>query len=393
MKSYITKFLLSALIVVGAVSCSDDEPDITPPHNETNRTVLVYMVADNNLGTGGFDDNDVYEMKYAAAQGDLGDGRLLIYYNRPGTANGLAPQLLEVTPQGVEVLKTYPDDPSIYSVEIERMRDVMADMKAFAPADGYGLVLWGHSKGWMTEDGDLLDRSYGTDRSKWMSLSSLGRALEDERFDFVYLDCCLMGSIEVIYELRHIAPFIAGSPTEVEGEGQPYHLNLKPFFAPKADMVTAAANTYEYLSSRGKHCQMVVVDTSRLDDLAAASRAIYATVESFPTGVNTIQRLSKYFNSAPPYSDCCPVSDFESYMQLLGADNPDLLAEWQSVYDACVVYKATTPTEFNGMRIYTYGGLGGYAIKRTSDITYRGYTDTQWWADAASVIPACRVKM
>ena len=40
-----------------------------------------------------------------------------------------------------------------------------------------------------------------------------------------------MGTVEIAYELRALTPVIVGSPTEVEGEGMPYHLNIPAFFA------------------------------------------------------------------------------------------------------------------------------------------------------------------
>ena len=75
-------------------------------------------------------------------------------------------------------------------------------------------------------------------------------------------------------------------------------------------------------------------------------------------------------------------------MQLLATDNPQLLQTWQKAYDACISYKASTPTEFNGIPVETYGGLGSFIIKKPTDTHYRGYNLTQWWADVASAAPA-----
>lgn len=386
--------IIAALLTTACSSDSDDGPTPPPAGDEATRTVLVYMVASNNLGDEyfHFDLDDLDEMLKAARGGAIGDGRLLVYYNRYGTDYGKAPQLLEVTADGVEVLKTYPDDPSVYSVEIGRMREVLGDMRDVAPAKGYGLVLWGHAKGWMSEDNDIVEpapRSYGNDRGKWMSLTSLATALKGERFDFIYLDCCLMGSVEVVYELRDAADVIVGSPTEVEGEGMPYDLNVPVFFDENPDMTLAAKNTYEYHSAGRRNCQMVVVDTGALRELAAASRAIYATIAGFPSELSGLQPFSRIFDRySSVYGDCRPVYDFESYMQLAGADHQELLAAWQRVYDACVIYKATTPTDFTGIPIRTYGGLGAFVIKKPSDAGYRGYKDTAWWADVASAAPA-----
>lgn len=40
--------------------CDKEEPDPIPPIPTTaSRTVLVYMAADNNLGSGGYDTDDI----------------------------------------------------------------------------------------------------------------------------------------------------------------------------------------------------------------------------------------------------------------------------------------------------------------------------------------------
>ena len=198
-----------------------------------------------------------------------------------------------------------------------------------------------------------------------------------------------MGTVEVVYELRNVAPVIAASPTEVEGEGMPYQLNVPIFLSPNPDMNLAAKNSYEYHLKGGRCCQMVVVNTDAIPALASASRAIYAIATGFPEGLSSIQILSQRFDStSAQYGHCRPVYDFESYMQLLATDNPQLLQTWQKAYDACISYKASTPTEFNGIPVETYGGLGSFIIKKPTDTHYRGYNLTQWWADVASAAPA-----
>lgn len=396
MQRFLLNILLIIISVLGLGGCRNhtDEPAPPTPAASTHRTVLVYMLADNNLGTYyNFDREDLKEMQQGVLDGGLNGGRLIVYYNHPHTINGNPPQLIEITPEGEIVLKTYPDDPDLYSVEIGRMRQVLADMKSLAPADEYGLVFWGHATAWMTEDGDMYrsitPRSYGNDRNKWMSLSSLGKALEGERFSFIYFDCCLMGSVEIAYEFRHNTPLIAASPTEVEGEGMPYQLNIPAFFRKETpDIIGAARNTYTYLSEKGLTSQMVVVDTSVLDELANASRRIFATLTEYPAGLSSVQALSQSFNRFDPvYRTTYPVYDMEDYMRLLGKDHPDLFDTWQEVFNRCVLYKATTPRDFTNIRIDTYGGLGSFVIKKPEEMTYRGYNLTLWWQDVVSTAP------
>ena len=278
--------LLTVIIACQFTACKDtDEPSPVPKHGEpVERTVLVYMVADNNLGSyNQLNRADLNEMVKGAADGGLNGGRLLVYHNRPGTDRGNVPLLIEVTKQGLDTLKTYPDTPDSYSVEADRMREVLSDMKEYAPASDYGLVFWGHATAWMTHGSYDIDsrasapvkRSYGSDRNKWMPLTSMRKALDGEYFSFIYFDCCLMGTAEIAYEFRHNTPYIVASPTELEGEGMPYHLNLPAFFATeKPDVVAMATNTFEYYNLRSGNysCQMTVIDTLSLIHISEPTR-------------------------------------------------------------------------------------------------------------------------
>lgn len=388
-----------ALVACGG--SSSDEPDPGPqPPKSVERTVLVYMVADNNLGTSNqLNTADLNEMVKGAAQGDLNGGRLLVYHNRPGTATGNYPVLLEVTSAGIDTLKAYPDDVEIYSVEASRMREVLADMKEYAPAGDYGLVLWGHADGWLSHGSSDVkssapaQRSYGHDRNHWMSLTSLREALAGEQFSFIYFDCCLMGGVEVAYELRESTPRIIASPTELEGEGMPYHLNLSAFFASGSpDVVSMARNTFEYYNLRaGYNCQMTVIDTSALEGLANATRAIFATQQSFSDALWSVQKLSRnvysYLRPATTCTDCCVVYDMGHYMEILAGDRTDLLDAWKAALAGTVLYQATTARDFTGIIVNRYCGLGSYVVRLSDHGDYHGYKDCRWWTDVVSTSP------
>lgn len=397
------RFLRNIFVVlIGAVmlsACSDDdggndEPLPEPPIETVGRTVLVYMVADNNLGSSwSFNSKDINEMLKGAAAGDIHDGRLVVYHNRPGTDNGNAPLLLEITAQGVDTLKHYPDDTNVYSIEVDRMREVIADAKELAPANDYGIVFWGHATSWVDIDSftsSKTPRSYGSDRNRWMSLKSMAKALEGEQFSFVYFDCCLMGTVEVAYELREITPYIIASPTELEGEGMPYHLNLRHFFASgKPDVVAMAKSTFDYYDARPEcRCQMTVIDTSALDELAEVSRAIFQTQTAYPGELSSVQALSKRIAGTPSkYNSCRPVYDMEDYMRVLTADRQELMEAWTEVLGKAVAYAATTDYEYTGIRINRYCGLGSYVILEDAFKNYGDYTSTRWWTDVVSQSP------
>lgn len=390
-----TRHLLNLLILLSALalsSCGGNEDDPAPalPH----RTVLVYMIADNSLGSNGNDTQDLDEMRRAVEAGDLQGGRLLVYYNRPGTDSGNAPQLIEITEkEGDVVIKTYPDDPEIYSADPARLREAIADAKAAAPASDYGLVLWSHANGFLegysSADADRY-YAFGDDRGRYMTLPSLAAALSGHHFSFIYFDCCLMGSVEVAYELRSVTDEIVASPTELHIDGMPYDANIRPLFSPgKPQTVRAATNTYEHYDARtgsNRVCQMTVLATAPLDDLAAASRPIYALLDEPPVYTYALQRYALLDRMR-----VCHSYDMRQYFErITGTEHTDLMERWLEAFGRTVIYAATTPKGIGGLDINIYSGLGVYVITEPGMHTYRGYNRCAWWLDVASATPFCR---
>ncbi|MDE6582793.1 MAG: hypothetical protein K2K47_09750 [Duncaniella sp.] len=388
---YLHNILCMLALLLSATACldpsSDDEPEPPVPPvtaEDVHRTVLVYMVADNSLGSWSNDQSDLREMRTAAKAGDLNGGRLIVYHNRPGTDSGKAPLLLEVTATGIDTLKTYPDDPEIYSVDASRMREVIADMKRFAPAEDYGMVLWSHANGWMETS---MARSFGEDRRQTMKISSLASALRDSDFSFLYFDCCSMASVEVMWELRHAAPVIVASGIELPADGMPYHLTMPYLFASgKADMVGAASTTFNYYDSMNgssRTCAMTVVDTEALQALAEASADIFEDVTEFAPDLSSVQ---PYFRSAVRTY----MYDFEDYVERLNP-SPEQLEAWRAALRDAVVYKASTPALFNIVDLDRYCGLGSYVILDQREIIAFNYNEREWYRDVVSRSPLLRL--
>lgn len=379
MKRYLLPLILLPCLLVLA-ACTDKKDDPNPPEppapTPVSRTVLVYMVADNSLGDSAFDVADIKEMTKAINEGALNGGRLLIYWNCVQTEGGIPPRIFEVTGEGIIELMRYPDDTSVYSVDPERVTQVMADIKTLAPADDYGLILWSHANGWLgaPATGDPSKyRAFGDDRGYHITLPSLARALEGERFSFIYFDCCLMGNVETIYELRHVTPVIAGAPTELGVEGMPYDLTLGYFFLPEPDVAGAARTTYEHYASTYSSCQLAVYSTAALDRLAAESRAVVQNAaDPYPSGINRLQRYIK------PTEYNWSVDMRQYYTELL--DAPD---SWREAFDATIIWAGSTPQAIGSFYVDAehYSGLGSYAPHSESDLSYRGYDTLQWYKD------------
>lgn len=396
---------LTALVAgccMALVSCRSDEPG--PPAAETApRTVLVYMQAYNSLGSktdgNGFDDKDLDEMVTAASAAGFGDSRVIVY-RQPRWGGGAA-TLLEVTPGGLVTLREY--DASQLSVSEERMSRVIADMKQIAPADSYGLVLWSHASGWWNDGVDgpgtasaPAPRSFGidspTDDQRYtMSISSLARVLDDRTFDYIYFDCCLMGSAEVAYQLRHATDMIVASAAELPSNGMPYDLTLPMLAAPEPDFTRIARTVFEhydaayvpYLSSAPRTedsygCTVSVIDTQHLDRLAALLRDAYASGATLPGGT----RLQEYAPRTAPGNYC----DLQDYIDhLAGVSEADAYNLCRAMRDA-VPYRAATPgiDMLNRFDVVAHSGLSIYVPELSGTGHTHNYKTLDWYRDVAS---------
>lgn len=365
-------------MVLGALlwGCSGDEPS----QPEARRTMLIYMLADNSLGASGFDANDLDEMKVAAASAGLNGCRVMVYHHPKNSA----PVLKELTRSGVlNEVKEYPYDAESFSTDPERLAEVIADCKREAPAGEYGLILWSHGNGWVETKGSRvsgMQRAFGQDRSTYMKVTSLARTLEGKEFAWIYFDCCHMATIEVMYEMRHCAPVIAGSVAELPADGTDYTVNLPVFTADVADMVKAAGNTfniYDRMQGINRTCTMSVVNTAALDHLAEVTREIMALGQEPPR-----RAASQAF-----MLQSCTIYDLGQYIAGITAGYPDLYARWQEAMDDVMMYRASTPYIWNRIAINHYSGLGCYILESSNEASYQGYNNSAWWSDVVSHNP------
>ena len=366
--------LLSLLIFASFVaSCRSEEPDVPDVKpKDTSRTVLVYMVANNSLNSPAAD--DIASMKTAIADGALQDGRLLIY--KVGYLSD--PELIELTPDGTSVLKKYPGTTS--SVEPSVMAQVISDMKSLAPAKDYGAIFWSHSTGWLSpvKKSSKGQRSWGDDNGKKMSIPDLANALKGCGLSFIYFDCCFMGNVETLYEIKDAAPYVVASPVEVPADGMPYETNLKHFFSEQPDLVAIARNTYEHynaLTGPDRSCVMSVYDMSALDRVAQAASDILAVNHTTPPDVEYQQY--GFRTSWNNFADL--FYDMGQYYTSL-TDDSRLLGEFEAAMDDFIVYTAATPKMWGQWDLTHTSGASTFIYSESpAKAEAYGYDGLKWW--------------
>ena len=357
------KYLLMIALAAMLAACGNNDEPEPPEEDLTDRTVLVYMTANCDLGVNGWAMADLREMMSAVANGALdGGGRLLVYHDIPNNGDT---RLVELLPDSTErVVKTY--DGTMTATDAARMREVMADARAEAPSASYGLVLWGHGTGWLEESSSRSDgplRSFGNDGGRRMKITTLAGVLNDFPSDWIYFDCCHMGTVEVAYELRKAATFIVASTPELPLEGMPYDKNVPLFFKrDAADLEGAAHNTYSYYMDDPRascnYCTISLVDTRKLDALADATRAILSTGPALPD-TYTPRGYARRSIAGTIY-------DMGDYMMALETTD-GLKTAWNQAYKEAVPYHVTTPWCY-GFDMSHFTGLGCHIVETSADI-------------------------
>ena len=186
-------------------------------------TIMVYVDADNNLEPAGVSDINEMEM--------VGSTPLV---------NVLAFVDWWLYKDGGEVYYiTHDEDPDVITSPIVRevpepnMGDpgTLADFIQWTvknyPAYHYMLILWDHGSAW---EGICWDANGKIDEEGWpvyedyLTADEVDYALEKSgvHFDIIGFDACLMGNLEMVYEIREHTQIVVGSEDVEPFEGWPY---------------------------------------------------------------------------------------------------------------------------------------------------------------------------
>lgn len=192
-------------------------------------TVMVYMCGDNDLQ--GKISNSINWLEYAGSDEsvnivvqadylDLYDGvyRYYIKYDTTGTIISDVVDILEEQNTG----------------NSEPLSDFVIWAADSYPAEKYCLILWGHGSGWA---GFLRDDTSVDD----MKLDELKEAMTGvknhlgRKIDLISFEPCLLGMIEVYYQIRGTVDVCVGSEDVIFGNGFPYHM-IYPYLKQNPDM-------------------------------------------------------------------------------------------------------------------------------------------------------------
>lgn len=315
-----------------------------------NRTVLVYMVAENSLA--GFASQDIAEMKEGLKSVDVTRNNLLVYLDDYST-----PRLIRLgkDKKGQVVEETLVKYNEQNSVDVSVMRNVLQTAFKYYPAQNYGIVFWSHGEGWVPSPSTSSTRWFGQDGSDYMDISDLHEALQvAPHFDYLFFDACFMESVEVAYELRDCGDYLIGSPTEIPGPGAPYQEVVPAMFAEGDDVSVKIADAYySYYNNRyngGKKISnenwtggvsIGVTKSSALVKLAEATARIIPAYIIAGDYINTSEILCYDQRNKTRY-----YYDLDELIHSLATEEE--YRNWKAVFDEAVVAWKYTEANYSG---------------------------------------------
>ena len=180
-------------------------------------------------------------------------------------------------------------------------------------ADNYCLILWDHGSGWKlsNNDGrkDICEDITNYDVLELYELkNALSEITSDSSFKIELLgfDACLMGEIEVAYELKDFCNYITASENTEPADGWNYEESL-------ADLVENYNNTdgeklgeYFVTHYEGYQITLSTIDVSNLDSLTNAISNLGSALSSS----EYIDKILNVFNNVEKYMESCDIYHF-----------------------------------------------------------------------------------
>lgn len=402
-------------------------PESRADDGERRNVALLYSAGFNSLSS--YLTEDIEELKSGyVPSGGRTDNVLLVFSKLP-TAYGhyeeqTAPALFRLykdSKGGVisDTLKVWPV--GTRAVDPAIVTDVLNFIRESFPANGYGMIFSSHASGWMpegyysdpdafedgddfwgrprkycyreiqSEDGLPEVKSVGQEYAKGKS-ESYEIDIEDfaaaipYKLDYLILDACLMGGVEVAYALRDKASLVAFSQTEILAQGLAYKFVgecLVKSSTPYVEYVCEDYfDQYEAMTGSYRSATISLINTDAMDDLAEVCARLFEKYrdEIASLDYKKVQCFGRYMAGWDRHW----FFDLRDILVKAGASDEDL-ADLDEVLDDAVLYEAHTPS-FLSLKIDTDCGLSMYLPVAGSEYLDEFYKSSISWNDAVALV-------
>lgn len=429
-----------ALMAAAILSCTPDwkdemTPGVTIPHTQdgfdadrevnedTRRVLLLYSAGCNSISS--YLKEDIEDLgKGWLPSTRRSENVLLVYSHLPknrGNYNSPSrPVLFRMSSDKDgnpvhDTLVVY--DAGTVSASAAQFNKVLTYVRDEFPAKSYGLIFSSHATGYLpsgyytSPDSYVFNESYqkslGTAKRQdptpipyiepeqdpnLPAVKSVGQdvsgtvAYEMEikefaaaipmKLDYLLFDACLMGGIEVAYELAGKCDLLGFSQAEVLAEGFNYKTLTDHLLGGRdeADPYSVCEDyftQYNILSGTNRSATISLVDCNKLEPVAEICTELFDRYQS------QIQKLpyrnvQRYYRSSKHW-----FYDLESILIHAGMTEEES-SRLKSALDGCIIYKGATPSFLGEFTINTFSGFSMYLPSHGSRELDKYYKTLRW---------------
>ena len=399
----IIRAALASLLMLSEVACDktfDDMPgnkgttpvrEVTP---EKAQVMILYSAGFNSLCAALEDDVNDIKSGYLPLVGSMSKA-VLVYSRRlseTGRYTDRTPSyLIRLSVDGwgkviSDTLKTWPETDE--AVSASTMTDVLETVKGLYPHASYGMVFSSHGSGWLPSGyystGKITAGTAGLQAVPYIDPNSEGSMprvksigidnitsrntyeMEIEtfaqslpmKFDYIIIDACLMGCVEVAYALKDKCDKLVFSQAEVLEDGLCDYTTLtqrvlKPV---EPDLYNLCEDSYQHYKNQDdpiyRSLTISMIDCTRLDGLAESCKSLFSKYRNQISLVNAAN-VQGYFRARKHW-----FYDLTDILRQSGIPEADM-ADYNKAMSDCVLYNAATDTFIN-FDIRTHCGLSMY---------------------------------
>ena len=294
----------------------------------------------------------------------------------------------------VDTLKVY-DDMAV-SASGESIHRVLEDIRAAFPAKHYGMLISSHGSGWLPAGygksserasaraiGNQYSGSGSSVTTQWVTVPELAAAIP-MHLDYMILDVCLAGAVEVAWELRNVSDRLVVSPTEILTMGMGYSMLSWDMLAwEKPDLETYCREYYDYYNGQSGTYRSGTISLVECAKLPALAEAFSAVLDAHRDALNYSQLVSSvqryyYSTTSLPF-----FYDLRDLAAQLGA-SPDELARLDAALAEAVPVHYETPKFFD-VSLDRCSGLSTY-LPDPSRPQLNAYYRTLGWNQTVSLV-------
>lgn len=416
--AYIYRVLCLTMLIAALAACSDVHGDgfVHSGNNggsrdehrvvtdETRKVLLLYSAGYNSLSS--FLKEDIADLRSGYLPGQKRNDDIMLVYSHTTSKSGnysvrTSPVLMRLSSgfDGsvvTDTLVVYPEE--TVSSSAGQLNEVLSYIRDEFPARSYGMVFSSHATGYLpsgyyTNSNDyetsassvrMLSSPYGNlhpvpyvapdydpslpltksiGQDQWsvsgarvsyeMELADFAEAIP-MKMDYILFDACLMGGVEVAYQLRDVCGKVGFSQAEVLAEGLDYKTLTKHLLQEETPQPEKVCEDYflQYDSQSGVHrsATISIVDCGKMESLISICGQLFAKYYDKIHALSP-ESVQRFYRSNYHW-----FYDLESILVQAGVTSEEL----KSLHDAldkCVLYKASTPSFMNEFNIEVFSGF------------------------------------